>query len=1060
MSIPRKLTWIAPLVSIALAVCAEDDPLDLRADRLLEAFGSKKGVCCVVHCGDGAFAAALARRSCLFVLAVDERPAQVEQARETARKTGLLGARLFVDAGSSGKIPLTQDYADLLVHDGLDDAALAALAPAEIVRVLSPRFGQAMLGRSAGAEGTGKLTREALADWIKQAGIEGSVREDATGLWAVLKKPAKKGADNWSYWNHGPDNNPSSLDTAYGVPEQLQWLGRPFQTGLSVLYLAAGGRVFIAYSGDRFSGTSGWPRFGPEEALEVQEHTLHVFQGYNGRLLWSRPMPEHAWYGYSAYGYSTWIATDDRFFLAELGDVVELDAANGKELHRFKTVDDTGMIYWLAVQDGRAWVLTGERGKMSAHCTGKRLAAYDLKTGTLAWEHLEKNGIDAHAVSISDGRLFFFAGDTRAAALEAGTGKELWSNEKMEGPKDRPSTWSPPFTYILSNPDFVGIMNSRRGMLVLATKDGHELWRRPPERISNVLSMIEMDGRMLTNAFPRINNLDLDNGEVAATKENFGFSGCGRLISVPGCTIGQFGTVYDLEKKKIVTRPYMKPACSVGNIVANGMRYSAPHWCRCLMPFRGLLGWNRKPEAPPPAPEFPLDRFDPAEPPALEADPNDWTQYRRDGAHSGASPAATGTDAPKQRWLYRPPAPSLPTPALSVNGNVFYGAADGTLRCIDSESGKVRWECVTAGKIYVPPTFAENRVLAGSADGRIYACSAATGKLLWRFRAAPADQRVNVYDNLISRWPVNSNLEVDHGTVFGTAGLIDLDGVYVHALDLRTGAAKWTNDALGKPGTNAKAVPLGAMAIAGGRLWLRCDSGHPSFDLQTGALAELPKEGDNPDADPPDRERAGMGKDLGLFAGKYLIDGGRRLFSEQCDRVQTRCDAFAQEIGKDGAALYPRYMLAERGASMPLMPAWDEGLIVYVLHSQLTAVRPADLLKSFEDAKKLDKGVLPVSQKPPMVQWTFPHPYGNALALSKDAVLFAEGVADEKNPGLSNHKTRFSAWQLCALNRATGRDLWRVTLPSEPIFDGISIGRDGSILVACADGTIVCYGGK
>lgn len=1048
------LACLCLALSVARAATAEDR-IDALADKLLDAAGVRSGVCCVVRCGSGELAATLARRSNLIVLAVDDREAQIAQAREVARKTGLLGTRLFVDAGTLSKLPLTTDFADLVVCADLDHAVFDDAKAAELRRVLAPGLGQAWLGQAAAAENAGTPARQQLEQWTKQADASFQIAEHAGGLWAVYKKPAKTGADNWSYWNHGADNNPVSDDTAYGAPESLQWLARPFQTGMSVLYLAAGGRVFLAFSGDRFSGSAGWPRYGPEDAIETKERHIHALNGYNGQLLWSRPLPVTPWLSYYAFGYSIWVANPDRFYYGETHDVVTLDSANGKELSRFPAASGDQWIIWMAVQDGRAYLLTGSRHKDSVHA-GRRLAAYDLNTKALVWEHHEATPIDAHAVGINKGRLCFYAGEKRAAALDLEHGKELWSNENLDPPGTKPVLWNALAAHLVCNADTVKILSVTRGMLVLSARDGSLVWRKPrglARSLGNV-ALAELSGRLLTNGLPGLHGLDLQNGHNLE-RESFGFSGCGRIIGTPRYSIGQLGTVYDLEKKQTVTRQYMKPACAVGNIVAHGLRYGAPHWCRCLQAFRGLLAWNHLPGEQPPRRDFPLDEAAAGAVPELQLDAADWPQHRRDPQHSGASPASVGRTQPREKWRYVPEIPAQPTPPSVAYDAVFTGGSDGYVRCLDAKTGRLRWDYPTAGKIYFPPTCADSRVFAGSSDGRAYCLSAAQGKMQWRFRGAPNDRRMLVYGELISRWPINSNLVVERGSVYMTAGLVDTSGVYVHAVDVRTGALKWTNDTLGsqdKKGTGA--TPLGAMAVAGGRLWLRCDAGHPSFDLETGALPAPGQPGMG--EPPPSREREGMGRDFGIFSGKYLIDGGRRLYSDQCDRAQTRCDAFAQELGPDGGPLYPRYQLAHRGKPMLLMPVWDDGLFVSISGRTLTAVHSEKLLKAFADTKTMDKGVIAVSQQPPRELWSSPCPHVNALVLCRDAVLTAEGVAQEINPGLSTHKTRITQWRLVARNREDGGELWSLVLPGEPVFDGMAVDRHGGIVIACVDGTIVC----
>jgi hypothetical protein len=48
--------------------------------------------------------------------------------------------------------------------------------------------------------------------------------------------------------------------------------------------------------------------------------------------------------------------------------------------------------------------------------------------------------------------------------------------------------------------------------------------------------------------------------------------------------------------------------------------------------------------------------------------------------------------------------------------------------------------------------------------------------------------------------------------------------------------------------------------------------------------------------------------------------------------------------------------------------------------------------------------------------------------------------------------------QLIAINRADGSERWRVSLPSEPVMDGLAVAREGSVVVQLLDGGVVCVG--
>jgi outer membrane protein assembly factor BamB len=86
------------------------------------------------------------------------------------------------------------------------------------------------------------------------------------------------------------------------------------------------------------------------------------------------------------------------------------------------------------------------------------------------------------------------------------------------------------------------------------------------------------------------------------------------------------------------------------------------------------------------------------------------------------------------------------------------------------------------------------------------------------------------HGRLISAWPVAAKPAVHEGKVYFVAGYWPVNGIYHHAVDLKTGTIEWTNSA-------AQFRPYGVMNVAEGVLTV---SGHPSggrYDIKTGAVA-------------------------------------------------------------------------------------------------------------------------------------------------------------------------------------------------------------------------------
>jgi outer membrane protein assembly factor BamB len=48
-----------------------------------------------------------------------------------------------------------------------------------------------------------------------------------------------------------------------------------------------------------------------------------------------------------------------------------------------------------------------------------------------------------------------------------------------------------------------------------------------------------------------------------------------------------------------------------------------------------------------------------------------------------------------------------------------------------------------------------------------------------------------------------------------------------------------------------------------------------------------------------------------------------------------------------------------------------------------------------------------------------------------------------------------SGWRLSTYDRANGTEMWSVPLPAEPLYNGIAIASDGTVIATLRDGRIV-----
>lgn len=210
------------------------------------------------------------------------------------------------------------------------------------------------------------------------------------------------------------------------------------------------------------------------------------------------------------------------------------------------------------------------------------------------------------------------------------------------------------------------------------------------------------------------------------------------------------------------------------------------------------------------------------------------------------------------QWVRELPAPQPAWPDQTrLQFDVAYRPVvhDGTLflpshrtdsvTAYDARSGERKWRFFADGPVRFAPAVWENRVYFTSDDGCLYCLDADDGGLLWKFRGGPTDRRVLGNERLISTWPARGAPVVADGTVYFAAGIWPFMGIFLHAVDARTGAVVWTNSGDGsifiKQPHHADAyggvAPQGPLVVAGNRLLVPGGRSVPAcFDRRTGKL--------------------------------------------------------------------------------------------------------------------------------------------------------------------------------------------------------------------------------
>jgi outer membrane protein assembly factor BamB len=380
----------------------------------------------------------------------------------------------------------------------------------------------------------------------------------------------------------------------------------------------------------------------------------------------------------------------------------------------------------------------------------------------------------------------------------------------------------------------------------------------------------------------------------------------------------------------------------------------------------------------------------------------DWTTYRGSNARSDVSRVKL-PDGVELLWQAEVAAGELPTAPVVAGGIVFVADRAGVVRALD-EQGQPVWKQYTAGAIYYPPAVANSRVYVGSADGRVYAFEARTGRFLWSYRVGPRDQRISVYDKLISSWPVAGGVVVQDGTVYAAAGLAHYDGTYVVALDAVTGQVKAENNSSGALAeeVNGGISLQGDLAIVDGELQFLAGGVYETarYDLKTLNCLNEPK-------------------------------------PQVTSQFRTAFYAYYPEYGK---YLSLDYTCAD-GCTLCFDASYEGNKFTDLI---LEGPLPPGTTRPRQEAARWNLrrgGPAPKTLWQDKAQRRF-----TSFVIAPDRLIATGHPDSEPNAAI-----------MVAINVKDGSDAWLEKLPANAVKGGTSIGHDGKLYVALENGQLLCY---
>ncbi len=1065
--------WIL-MSQLTVTAFGKEANTEALAEKLIDLVGIDRGLCAVLG-GDRDLAVHIVQCSNLLVHVREPENSVVITQRRLAEEAGIGINRIVVEQGALEKLPYANDMVDVIMAMCTNGDMIARLSVSELLRVLRPE-GMAVIG--AGGTGTQKLRQWAQAGSVKDF----KVWKDDHGTWLRLSKPPMEGVDEWTHWEHRPDNNPLSTDEIIKAPYMTQFLAEPFYIGMPAITTAAGGRTFLA-TGHIAHHLREWDMV----------NKLIVRNGYNGTVLWQRDLPD----GYLSHR-SAFIATKDIFYMIDGDSCLMLDTRTGKEKGRIRIPGLEGDWKWMAMKDGVLFAMAGDKGGEAKIIKGNRnfggwswadlsegyyqkprvpwgfgnrLAALRLDDKNLLWQHKEDSLIDSRGLAMRDEKLFLYCPGNHLRSLNSKTAEVLWTNHDPDvlGLIEQPGRGlvsTPGFRSVcmaVATPEALIIQGqTRMNVIAVSTETGKLLWKK--KKISNNPNVVFVDGQAVLGVGPGSRHVAIDPVTGSVIEDlKFRKAGCTRLTaSSDSLFVRGEGTLrFDRVSKRIFVDGAVRPACNDGVIPANGILYIGPWACDCSLSLIGAMakcsaGDFRFDHVATEAERLQRELGDLQKVASLEVTKWDWPTYRANNHRTAsttvrlARPDTAGRSSAARSWVYVPKQPHIPTAPTSAGRLVFVAGQDGKVCAIDARNGQIRWVFATAGPIKMPPTIWESRAYFGSGDGYVYALEASTGRLLWRFRAAPVERHIMVYGNLCSTWPVNTGVLVEDGVAYFAAGIIDCDGTYVYALDAKTGKIKWQNNSCGhlNPELRKGISAQGCLAIHGDQLLMAGGNQvNPArFDIETGRCLNQTFMQGNP--------KANHGKFVGVFLDRHPIAGGRILYAS-AENVANK-DSFVVHNGR-------RFLLMNFGG---IPPAWNDDTVA------LVNFRDGKLICCDGDTalERIEKG-LPQTATPAQRRWLG---LANALERNKE-IRWSSDVGEKEFEVVSlavcptsvvavvKYQARARAhpeWFLIAFNSQNGTPywFWRYPLQSKPLPGGLLVGRDGHVVVTMLNGTVRSFG--
>jgi len=1099
----RFTGWTSVCAASLFASCSFVGAKETEGADLLRASHLAAGFAVVTPAGDGTLALELASQPGWTVLVADSDAESLKGVQVSAAAAGVLGKTLFTVRAATDSLPVADFMVDLCLVHGRDLEWSERLRN-EIVRVLSPVRGAALV-----LDGP---SPERLRDWMgPELGKTVTVEDGApTSVPWMIRRLPLAGSDWWTHRMHDAGNNTASTDTALQLPIGIQYLATPLQTSFQGVALTGNGRhLEITDSATKndsrvqlasrlrarsiYNGTILWEKPLPEgyepdfpTAVLKDDLLLLAHPDQPAILLTSAEtgevtatLPIHDDPDLRIH----WIGVEGDYLAALLGPPFPKKKSFQFIGNSKKAIEERSLL-------------------------GARLVAVDLNTRQPLWTRHEEGRIDYRNIALRDRQLVYYQFGSQLVCLDE-TGEVLWKNQEPDWIKE---VRSPAFEGN-ANTQSSPMLTIGPGHLRLASHKGSAyFFSRKDGRMTAPTGGPSFKGFFLGDSYQNATSkVNPDTGKPEDKTTTIGryasVGGCGLVTWIPGLDAGISHTVYGFKS------PCGIGTWSAGGALLINPSHcdcstSTVRGASAFLPVGDLFDRATK------SPEHPLTTFSSAPAKVPSESDSDWTHYLGGSGHGNATSASVTRKRPTVK-TYRPEHPlrireahdlldttwyDRPTPAVTLGDLAFFTDSTGTVTALDLTTSERRWTRHLGAPVFGSPVAYRGMLLIPGGDGMVHALSAADGAPVWSWRAAPVDRRIMVFGKLSSTWPVVS-LVIEKDRLYGIGGLAHTLGSLLFSLDPLSGAVQWTQFV--EPDFRSGSVlprdvfaPGGQLTMVGDKLWVRSDYVVGVFDAKSGARLPQP-----PELEAIWKEEVGFymgqlqtqGQDIMRIADDLILQGGQSLFDDTSDRRSKRQSYTAYAPSKDGShnfdAILPLPFAIDNVRSSPASDSqqmaviggrdgdfvniglsfWDiDGWRQSIL-GQTSALRAAEAARQAKNPRNQTGFGKQMAEKRARwahlpsrpsrdafldfsnALWDHPELELNAVALTSDLVLAAHGKS--KTGERTGRHPGFESWHLSGFNRADGTELWTVELPSEPVYNGISVSASGRVVVVHRDGS-------